>query len=327
MRVVYPAGTGNVGDELNAWMWRELIGDCSNDGVALLGVGSILNKDFCSRLHDARQIVVLGTGAGYGPLPLIDDRWTFHAVRGPRTAAKLGLPADAAVADAAYLLATLDWQPVSPGPTKRTVVIPHHRSLKLIDWETLCEAHGLSLLSPLLPVDVFFRRLSEASFVLAEAMHGAILADILRIPWRSFSFGGQFNQEKWLDWAEALELPLNITPLEGFYDPSWCLADRSAFHHIGTALKSGLAKRGLGKAKWRRVNAPAFSVDASLEQFASGLLRLSNQEGQMTSDSVLERRVSQLYERLNNIRRIHGLPEKQVLRGKAQSFFAAELQR
>lgn len=321
MKVVYPVGSGNVGDELNAWMWSQLLSGFPGEDVALLGVGTLLNRQFCGRLQDMTRILVLGTGAGYGELPSIDARWRFYAVRGARTAAKLGLPAHAAVADAAYLLATLDWE-LLPRKSSGVVVVPHHRSLRLLDWETLCADCGLTFLSPLLPADVFLQGLRSADLVLAEAMHGAILADILRVPWRALSFGRHFNTDKWFDWSEAFDLPLEIATLQGFYDPSHYLSDKSALRHLGTGLKAGLARSGLGKGKWSTVTPPGWPVKSALGRLARELSHLAVQEGQLSSGVVLEARVSQLYERLDDMRRDHGLGSVAPLKGDPSCLFS-----
>lgn len=77
MQVHYPVGSHNVGDELNAWLWPHLLGDVFDEDIALLGVGTLLNEAFSRRLSSAKRILVMGTGAGYGPIPSLDDRWKF----------------------------------------------------------------------------------------------------------------------------------------------------------------------------------------------------------------------------------------------------------
>ena len=173
IRPYFPRGSENVGDELNAWLWPALLGDivCGGD-IALLGVGTLLNEPFCRQLRDESHIAVLGTGLGYGAPPSLDDRWKFYAVRGPRTARALGLPPSVAMADAAYLLAGLEWHAgtASDELVGEVVVVPHHRSLPLLDWQGLCDEAGLRFLSPLTPAEAFMARLKTARLVLAEAM-------------------------------------------------------------------------------------------------------------------------------------------------------------
>jgi len=301
VKAVFAAGSANVGDELNEWIWPALIGDIHQDNVAVLGIGTLLNKPFCRRLDDARRILVLGTGAGYGTVPTIDNRWSFHAVRGLRTASALGLDPDRAVADAAYLLASLDWNPVH-GQRSDVVVVPHHRSLRYVNWERICERAGVRFLSPLLPAAEFMRAIARARLVLTEAMHGAILADIARVPWQGFGFGGQFNEEKWLDWAEMFGLDLQIRYLPGYYDPALFSESRPWRYHAAKLVKVRMSRIGLGREKWQRLTLPSFRPDKSADRLACQLRALSGLPGMLSDDHVMRERVDQLYERVDELR-------------------------
>src|SRR6185295_9202266 len=114
---------GNFGDDLNPWLWSRLLPGCftgelphdprsrdmSADGETLfVGIGTLLN-DYVP--EHARK-VVFGSGAGYGPPPILDDSWDVFCVRGPATAALLGLDKAAAITD--------------PGILVRTIELPHN---------------------------------------------------------------------------------------------------------------------------------------------------------------------------------------------------------
>lgn len=324
MKVLFPMGSDNVGDELNGWLWPSLLDDLpEHEGTVLLGIGTLLNKTFCSRLQGVARINVLGTGAGYGALPQRDERWHLYAVRGPRTARAMGLPDTYAVADAAYLLATLDWASWKSAEGK-TVVIPHHRSLRLVDWQFICDQAGLTFLSPTLPAEVFMRELASSRLVLTEAMHGAILADIVRIPWVAFSFGGQFNADKWYDWTEAFDLPLALTELPGFYDPTFQGGKRGPLHHLGQWLKVRACNFGLGKGKWRSLTPPGWPLEMHARELVGALRTLAQGSGQLTEKRVFEARVARLYELVGQLRREHGGDERGPLTGDPQSFFGRQ---
>ncbi|MFL9814305.1 hypothetical protein D7241_13705 [Stutzerimonas sp. VN223-3] len=314
MNVVYPTGSCNVGDELNGWMWNTLLADFHDPDTALLGVGTLLNQEFCKRLADKRRVLVFGTGAGYGSVPTIDARWKFYAVRGAGTARCLGLSADKAVADASYLLATLDWQSMSRREGK-IVVVPHHRSLRLLDWSRLCAESGLTFVSPLLSADLFMKQLCSADLVLSEAMHGAILADIARVPWRAFSFGRHFNTEKWRDWGDAFDLKLELTQLHGFYDPSFYLSDRPRLKHLMLGAKAFASKGSLGKKKWKTVTPPGWPLGKAINGAVQALRSLAAMEGQLSDINIYRSRVAMLYERLDSLRRDHGLAIGGVMSG------------
>lgn len=326
IRPYYPQGSDNVGDELNAWLWPTLLGDvASGEDIALLGIGTLLNEPFCRQLRSEQSIVVLGTGAGYGALPQLDKRWKFYAVRGPHTAREMGISLDLAIADSAYLLAGLDWRAGVPDRTAGEVlVVPHHRSLQLLDWQALCDDAGLTLLSPLLPAEVFTVRLRTARLVLAEAMHGAILADIARVPvpWQAFSFGRQFNLGKWLDWSEAFGINLRVQRIQGFYDPDY--ADNRAAglgKHVVRSFKARSAAHGLGKAKWCSITPPSWQVTRDKARVQKSLQALAAQAGQLSSTQIFEQRVAQLLGAVNALRKDLGRAPSQGLTGSLEDFF------
>lgn len=329
IKLCYPRGSDNVGDELNAWLWPALLGDMLNDAdIALLGIGTLLNKPFCEQLHSERRIVVLGTGAGYGAPPQLDGRWTVYAVRGPRTAAALELPSDLAIADSAYLLAGLDWAGGrAEAQAEDVLVVPHHRSLPLLDWQALCDRAGLTFLSPLLPAEVFMARLASARLVLAEAMHGAILADVLRVPWRAFSFGRQFNLDKWLDWSEAFGIDLDVQQFEGFYDPSYSGHQSTGkIKHVMRGLKAKCCSYGFGKSKWRSITPPSWQVARDAERLAMTLQVLAGHAGQLSDDQIFRHRVAQLLSAVNTLRAELGAAPSQGLMGSPADFFRRGLQ-
>ncbi|MGY4493088.1 polysaccharide pyruvyl transferase family protein [Pseudomonas sp. TE3610] len=319
MKVVFAEGSDNVGDDLNAWIWSALTGDIHSEGTALLGIGTLLNAEFCRRLEGVRKICVMGTGAGYGKPPVIDERWHFYSVRGMGTAAALSLPADRAVADAAYLMATLDWAQYREARSS-VVVVPHHRSLRYLDWQAVCERAGLQFLSPLTPPAEFMKALTQARLVITEAMHGAILADIARVPWTGFSFGGQFNPQKWGDWAGMFDLTPEIRPLGGFYDRTFFGADRQFWYHASKNIKVGLGRLGVGRQKWRKITPPSLSIQQSKRQLAARLASLSLLPGQLSNEQVLNARVDQLYLRLAQLRTDLGFERGARLSGDPLAF-------
>ena len=320
MKAIFAEGSNNVGDDLNAWLWPALLGDIEAEQSVVLGIGTLLNEEFCNRLNSARKICVMGTGAGYGSLPKVDDRWCFYAVRGKRTAAALKLEADTAVADSAYFLASLDWHGAREGQQGDVVVIPHHRSLRYLDWADVCQRAGVRFLSPLTPPAEFIKAVHSARLVLTEAMHGAILADIVRAPWKAFSFGRQFNGEKWLDWAEMFELDHEIEPISGFYDPTVFGPDRPLHYHLSKHLKEHLSRISLGRRKWRKMTPPAFSVEKAKDKLASALARLSNAAGFLSRDEIMLQRVELLYQRLGRMRADFDAPFSAPLGGDPYAF-------
>ncbi len=118
----YAGRAANFGDELNAWLFPRLFpGVFGGSGATLfLGIGSIL---FDNHPAHARKIVFGSGYGGYTKPPVLDGAWDVRFVRGPMTAARLGLPARLGVGDGAILLAGqgLVRRPVPA----RHIYIPH----------------------------------------------------------------------------------------------------------------------------------------------------------------------------------------------------------
>src|SRR5271170_2900638 len=212
MEVLYfrdPTGKLNFGDDLNEVIWRELLPKhiFKDDDVRLLGIGSIFNADFAplSRTRGKRMFV-LGSGAGYFALPPGCENWEILAVRGPLTADLVGKP-EVAATDSAALLSVLP-QIVRLAPERNTtLLIPHHSSATYGQWEKVAEAAGMTLLDPRWPMPVVMEHFSRAKLVVTEAMHGAIVADTLRIPWIPITVAPDTLPFKWRDWTLSLNLP------------------------------------------------------------------------------------------------------------------------
>lgn len=209
MRLHYYSALPNFGDRLNPWLWPKLLPGCFEDDqrTVFLGIGTILQAS----VPDAQRYIVLGSGAGYGPPPQLDERWKFYAVRGPLTARELELPAEIAVTDAAYLLRLVGLPDPLAGPS--IGFMPHWRSLRRVPWRTICDWSGLRFIDPMGKVDRVLAELRGCDCVVAEAMHGAITADLLRIPWYPVRLGTHFLDFKWRDWLASIEVSCEALPL------------------------------------------------------------------------------------------------------------------
>ena len=209
--------TYNFGDDLNLWLWPQLMGHevfKNDDNIFFLGIGTILTKKrFENYLSNADKIVVFSSGGWEQSCPKLDERCIVYGVRGPFTAEKLGVSSSLAIGDGAYLLA--DFLP-DCNQQKDIGFIPHHKSEAFIDWELICKQVGLKFISPQQPVEKCLQEMSSCKKILAEAMHGAIVADVMRIPWMAVSFSPLFCKYKWLDFAEPLDLKINFNELQFF---------------------------------------------------------------------------------------------------------------
>lgn len=218
----YRAPGGNFGDDLNGWMWHALIPDAIGlDGdLVMIGIGTLLNRDINDRFPHVRRWAAMGSGVGYGPPPRGLERGGLDhiTVRGPLSARVLRLPEDRIGTDGAILLAGLaEGAPVEQARRADTVFMPHHHNPDLPLWQDACRRAGIRYIDPTADSRAILKTLRHAKLVIAEAMHAAIVADTVRVPWVPFATWPGVSSFKWLDWTLSMELPYapHVTPLLG----------------------------------------------------------------------------------------------------------------
>ncbi|MFC3163136.1 polysaccharide pyruvyl transferase family protein [Ciceribacter thiooxidans] len=195
---------GNFGDDLNLWLWDNLLPgfrDVHPD-VLLVGVGTVLDR---ALLPSGMRKLVIGSGFGYGTLPDMSDKdeWDIRCVRGPLTAEAAGLPPEKGIVDPAVMVA--DMPEFSDTEKKyRKSFVPHWESAVAGLWPAICETVGLNYIDPRGEAKDVIRTIAESEMVVAESMHGAILADAFRIPWVAVTTSRSINSFKWRDWASTL---------------------------------------------------------------------------------------------------------------------------
>ena len=213
--IYYKDPHGNFGDDLNEWIWDQLLPGWQgwDSATSLLGVGTLLNKKRLDPLRD-RNLLIVGSGVGYGSVPALPlpTCWDVRSVRGPQSARLLNLPPRAGLLDPAIMIP--DFGEFSAIKTAGApIFIPHHSSLGRLDWAEACRGAGLDFVSPTENSKDVIRRIAAAPLVVAESMHAAILADSFRVPWIPIRISHLFNAAKWDDWAESLGLNVTIPPL------------------------------------------------------------------------------------------------------------------
>jgi succinoglycan biosynthesis protein ExoV len=204
----YRTTARNFGDDLNQWLWPKLIPELLDptDGYLFVGIGTILNQ----RIPELPQKVVFGAGVGYGPVPILDDSWTVYCVRGPLTAAALRLPLDMAITDPALLVSTLTDLPTA-APHCRIGFMPHFETsiraeLDGLNLPALSAEAEVTFIDPGGEVNEVLAAIRGCEVVISEAMHGAIVADALRVPWIPVRCYDHILDFKWRDWCESLQL-------------------------------------------------------------------------------------------------------------------------
>lgn len=201
--------TRNFGDDINpALLGRLFHGSIINsDSICLVGIGTILNERHVREIAAYDRKVVFSSGAGSENLDYaFDDTWHFACVRGPKTAKVLGLPEKAGVCDGAVLLSDF-YEPKPAAERKGVILVPHVHTGRVAGraLQEICSDLGLIYLSPAVEAGRFIDTVRSAQLVLAEAMHGAILADCMRTPWLPVRFL-QHNRFKWEDWFASIGL-------------------------------------------------------------------------------------------------------------------------
>ena len=335
MKLYYFTQSSNFGDSLNGWLWQRLLPGAwdPDDDTYFAGIGTIINV----KMPAAARWIVFGSGVGYGGLPAHfgGPKWNVMAVRGPLSSAVLGLPAGASVTDGAMLLATLpEFAPLASAERNGVVFVPHFEAERGAAWQLACCKAGVEYIDPLGDSRAIVERIRGARLVIAEAMHAAIVADTLRVPWVPVVSSPQVSTFKWLDWTRSLELPYapialhaSTTEVQLRNAMLWAYGQvhrfrdhRDAFalsyyaRRYGRALtREHKAVRKLGRrVHWRaerwlasprlsswRLNRDQDMIDRS----AADLARLADQPGMLSNDIVFRQRIDVLAERLASLPR------------------------
>lgn len=218
----YKDKIGNFGDDLNVWLWDKLIPGSfdDNDDTLFIGIGTLLN----SLLPQDPLKIVFSSGVGYKEPPgAVDDKWDIFCVRGPLSAEVLGIEKKKAITDGAALLRTL---PNADLPKRYKVsFVPHHASHRP-KWPAVCELLGIHYINPSWSVDRVLSDIKKSERVLAESMHGAIVADIYGVPWIPIKLHTHILEFKWHDWCRSLDLeyrPVVLPPalMKGSKNKYW----------------------------------------------------------------------------------------------------------
>ncbi len=238
----------NYGDVLNKHIWPFYLGSYLNreDNILMFGIGTLLGQ----KISHQGKVIVCGSGCGYEPdLTAVKDYKIFF-VRGPNSASLLGLPEDMAITDPAILVDEC----FPPEPRRdRVVFMPHLETSRSPLWRRICGMAGIHYVDPMDDAKTISAHLSSARLVIAEAMHGAIVADAYRVPWIPVATSTRINQFKWNDWAASLKIQLNFRtlPLLGVSDVFRCLTGdaktaRTLHAHLpGSGNMPTTAQKGL----------------------------------------------------------------------------------
>ena len=280
-----PDGISNFGDALNPWIWPKLLPDVLDDDgrIAFIAIGTLLNDVLASRTPEAVMRLVFGTGAGYGPPPSLDDSTLkIYCVRGPLTAGKLGLPGSLAVCDPGVLVRTVFR---GTGRKKhRYSFMPHvhHAVFGAAVWPEICRTVDFGYVDPGWSVERVLQAIDETEVLITEAMHGAIIAEALRVPWIPVVTSVRIDRFKWEDWCASIGQayrPTALPPLAGVY-PRMGRRPAMLMRTVGHLLRAravapstdparSMAPRLLAVSRKR---SPVLSSDQQIDSLTQGLL-------------------------------------------------------
>jgi succinoglycan biosynthesis protein ExoV len=272
MQLFYYRDKFNFGDALNPWLWSKLLpGVLDQDAsTAFVGIGTLLNEWLPYHTPQAGRRAIFSTGVGYGDgLPRIDDSYRIYCLRGPLSAKALGVAPELAVTDGAILLR----RHYSPASEKscRFAYMPHWQQADE-DWDLVCQELGWSYIDPRWSIEKILASISQTEVLLAEAMHGVIIADALRVPWIPIVTHPDILSFKWHDWCQSIAVeytPQYIQPLVNVsmsqnLASQWVVHKQAVdrFQAIASSTKPQLSND-------RKIEDLTVELEARLEQFKS----------------------------------------------------------
>ncbi len=296
MKLLYCDRLRNFGDAMNPWLWERLLpGRFDADAASLfIGVGTLLSDQLPARPTKW----VVGAGCGYGDAPRVDDRWRIVCVRGPLTARRLGIDASLALTDPAVLVPEL-WR-ARPRSRSGVLFMPHHMNARQADWRAIAGAAGLGYVCPEDDTQSVIRQINGAQLLVTEALHGAIVADALRVPWIAVNSSRHVLQFKWEDWCASVGLPYAPVALPALFDSR---GGDLIGQHVRRAIKRTCASVGLWCHRWSPIR-PVRSAPAEFARAQQILAALAaGDRATLSSDATLSEVTERWLARIERLRR------------------------
>jgi succinoglycan biosynthesis protein ExoV len=304
---------------MNLWFWDDVLTEWRSicPDTTLSGIGTLIGKSMISRYP---KILVCGSGAGYGNIGSVSlDHVKFSWVRGPHTASLLGLSMDTAITDPACLVAYLPRFAERGKNRKGAIFVPHRLTANLdLDWGKIGDRAGLEVVLPTEDSVSVIKQIRDAELVIAESMHGAIIADAFRVPWVPVAISHHFNTFKWRDWSDSVEVKLELNEALHLPRNAYFLL-RNPIRNLkallgGEGKRRGASGSSRGKIPFENPNYMEKNERDTIKSVATrmapiverllvrDLRRLTRRRPHMSHDGVLADRNERMLARLEKIR-------------------------
>jgi len=220
--IYYKADIGNFGDDLNKWLWPKIFGADffkEESDSCFVGIGSILDthSKLIKEVESYSKKYIFGSGVRNLNTNLkFDASYKSLFYRGPFSALKMEGHSENYITDGAYAIAFTElYERLMASKEKKHNIsfIPYFRSEKKVDWEKICNDNGWHYISPTnQDIEQTLTDISNSKHIITEAMHGAILADVFRVPWKRIRYYAHINETeavsefKWNDWLSSIKI-------------------------------------------------------------------------------------------------------------------------
>lgn len=288
MKLTYYTKTPNFGDALNPMIFSKYLPEFfdEDEDEVFIGIGSIIHLK-----PNAKSKIVFSSGYAYGKTPIIDNSYKISCVRGPLTASKLGLDKKFAITDGAALLKTFKFK--TEKKKYEYSLMPHHESILFYDWKSICNELNYNYISPLDSVDNILSQILQSKILITEAMHGAIVADTLRVPWIPFKCYKTINEFKWKDWTSSLNIEYNNNHVPPIFSKK--MIEQKISFKLQNKLSMGIKLSSKGYKVYQDIFIKP--------PFIKKLNQLKNSDSYLSKESVLNEKVNLLIDRLEHLKK------------------------
>lgn len=221
MNLIYSSNPrGNFGDDLNPYIFnyffKDLFEDQNTKNIDFYGIGTIIgSQGILSKEVDSDvKNVFFGSGVRNLSMKYNSDNWDIRFVRGPISSNILGLKNEKYITDSAYAYALMpEYQKILEEKKKyKFSFMPHLSHTQNIDWNKIGQKLDIHIISPHQEASKSLKEISQTEYLIGGAMHGAIMADVLRVPFVRLRMEAINSEDfltsdmKWLDWLSSVNM-------------------------------------------------------------------------------------------------------------------------